>query len=41
MPKHALPSLAPKQGKHAGDYDLAKEIEALAKELLRLVRRLK
>lgn len=41
MPKHALPYPAPKQGKHAGDYDLAKEIKALVVELAKLVRRLK
>lgn len=41
MPKHALPSPAPKQGKHAGDYNAVKEIEALVKELAKLIRRMR
>lgn len=41
MGKHALPSVSTKQGKHAGDYDLVKEIEALVKELAKLIRRMR
>lgn len=41
MGKHALPSVSTKQGKHAGDYDLVKEMEALVKELSKLIRRMR
>lgn len=40
MPKHALPQERPIPGKHAGYYDVVKEIYAVLAELRQLLRRL-
>lgn len=40
MAKHALPNEAPTPGRHAGYYDVIKELYALLAELRQLLRRL-
>jgi len=39
LAKHALPSEAPRPGKHAGYYDVALEMQYLIKALLEIVKR--
>lgn len=41
MGKHALPSEAPKPGKHAGYYDVLAEVNALLAALRQLIRGIK